>query len=72
MSEKCRKRPLSKNEDTKTVRLFEENNYDGDDLHVTATKSISLFNAYERLKSPPLVTVHFLLVTRSQCFRFWA
>ena len=38
----------------------------------TATKSINLFNAYERLKSPPPFTVHFLLVTRSQCFRFCA
>ena len=28
----------------------------------TATKSINLFNAYERLKSPPPFTVHFLLV----------
>ena len=38
----------------------------------TTTKSISLSNAHERLKSaPPLFTVHFLLVTRSQCFRFW-
>ena len=69
MSEKCRKRPVAKNEDTKAVRHFEENNYDDDDLHATATKSISLFNAYERLKSPLLFTVHFLLVTRSQCFK---
>ena len=53
MSEKCRKRPLSKNEDTKAVRHFEENNYCGDDLHTTATKSISLFNAYESLKYSP-------------------
>ena len=27
MSEMCRKRPLSKNEDTKAVRHFEENNF---------------------------------------------
>ena len=68
MSEKFRKLPLSENEDIKAVRHFEENNYDGDDLHSTATKSISLFNAYERLKSPPLFTAHFLLVIRSQNF----
>ena len=30
----------------------------------TATKSVSLFNTYERLKFPPPFTVHFLLVTR--------
>ena len=33
MAEKCRKLPLSKNEDTKAVRHFEENNYQGNDLH---------------------------------------
>ena len=71
MSEKCRKCPLSKNRDTKVVRHLEENNYDGDDLHATATKSISLFNAYERLKSPSLFIVHFLLATGSQCFTCW-
>ena len=38
MSEKCRKRPLSKNEDTKAVHHFEENNYDGDDLHANSNK----------------------------------
>ena len=38
----------------------------------TAAKSISLFKAYERLKSPSLFTVNFLLVTRSRYFRFWA
>ena len=36
----------------------------------SATKSISLFNIYECLKSLPLFTVHFLLVTRSRCFQF--
>ena len=55
--------PSIKNEDTKAVRHFEENNFDGDDLHATATKSISLFIAYERLKSPPQFIVHFLVVT---------
>ena len=34
MSEECRKRPLSKNEGTKPVRHFQENNYQEDDLHV--------------------------------------
>ena len=28
----------------------------------TATKSIRLFNAYERLKSPPSLTIHFLII----------
>ena len=31
-------RPLSKNEDTKAVCHFEENNYNGDDLHATVKK----------------------------------
>ena len=43
MSVKCRKRSLSKNEDTKAMRYYEENNY------------------YERLKSPPLFTVPFII-----------
>ena len=38
MFEKCRKRPLSKNEDTKAVRHFEENNHQGDDLHANRNK----------------------------------
>ena len=63
MSEMHRKRPLSKNEDTKVVGHFEENNYDENDLYPIATKSNSLFNAYESLKSPPLFTVHFLQAT---------
>ena len=65
MSENRRKRPLSKNEDIKSVRPSEENYYQGDDLHANRNKSICLFNAYERLKSSPQFTVHFLLVTRS-------
>ena len=35
MLEKSRKGPLSKNEDTKAVRHFEENYYQGDDLHAS-------------------------------------
>ena len=38
ISEKCRKRPLSKNENTKAVRHFEENNYQPDDLHLNRYK----------------------------------
>ena len=38
MLEKCRKCPLSKNEDTNVVRHFEENNYQGDDLHANSNK----------------------------------
>ena len=52
MSEKWRKHSLSKNEDIKTVRHFEENNYQGDDLHANL---ISLLNVYEHLKCPPPV-----------------
>ena len=72
MSFKCRRSVGSvlyqENEDIKVVHHLEQNNNDEDDLHATAAKSISLLNAYERLKSPPLFTVHFLEVTRSQCF----
>ena len=39
ISEKCWKRPLTKNVDTKTVRHFEENNYQGDDLHANHNKN---------------------------------
>ena len=39
MSEKCRKRPLSKNEDTKAVHHFKNNKYDGDDLHANSNKN---------------------------------
>ena len=38
MSKECWKIPLSKNEDTKAVRYFEENNYKGDDLHANRNK----------------------------------
>ena len=36
--EKCWKRPLSKNEDTKAVHHFEENNYIEDNLHENRNK----------------------------------
>ena len=36
----------------------------------TATKSISLVNAYERLKSPTPYTFNFLLVTDPDVFDF--
>ena len=38
MSQKFQKHPLSKNEDTKAIRHFEENNYEGDDLHANRNK----------------------------------
>ena len=38
MSEKHLKRPVSKNEDTKTVRHFEENNHQADDLYANRNK----------------------------------
>ena len=57
---------LSSDKDTKAVRHFEEINYTQN-----ATKSISLFNAYECLNLTFPFAVHFLLVTRSRCFRFW-
>ena len=53
MQEKYRKRPLSKNEDTKAVLHFEESNCQGNDLDAIRNKIDQLFNAYERLKSPP-------------------
>ena len=59
ISEKFWKCPLLKNQDTKVVHHFEENDYLGDDLHSNRNKSISLFIDYERLKSPPPFTVHF-------------
>ena len=37
-----------------------------------AKNLINLFKVYERLKSPPPFTVHFLLVTRFPCFQIWA
>ena len=40
ISEKCWKRPLSKNVDPKAVRHFEENNYQGDDLHLNLSKIV--------------------------------
>ena len=36
----------------------------------TTTKSISLFNIYERLKSPPTFTVHFYKLTDPDVFDF--
>ena len=45
MSEKCRKHPLSQNKDIKAVHHFEENNYDGDDVHASRNK-ISLSVQY--------------------------
>ena len=39
MSEKYWKRPLLKNEDTKAVRHFEENNYQGDEIHANRNKT---------------------------------
>ena len=53
-----------KNEDTKAMHHFEENNAQ------TARKSISLFNGYKRLKSPPLFTFHFLLLPDPNVFDF--
>ena len=38
MLEKCWKHPVSKNVDTKAVRHFEENNYQGEDLHAISNK----------------------------------
>ena len=38
MSEKYWKRPLSNNEDTKTVRHFEEDNYQGNELQANRNK----------------------------------
>ena len=38
MSEKCRKRPLLKNEDTKVLRHSEEYNYQRNDLHAIRNK----------------------------------
>ena len=38
MLKKSRKPPLSKNEDTKAVRHFEENNYQGNDLREIRNK----------------------------------
>ena len=55
MLEKCQKRPLSKNENTKAIRYFEANNYQEDDLHANRNKTDSLFNDYDCLKSPPPV-----------------
>ena len=51
MSKKCRKRPLSKNEDIKALRHFEENNYQ--DLYANWNK-IDL-TVSTLLKSPPPV-----------------
>ena len=59
MSKKCQKRPLSKNKDTKAVRFLKKINK-GMTCTQTATKSISLFNAYERFKIPtPVHSLHF-------------
>ena len=38
MSERCWKCPMSKNEDRKAVRHFEENNHQWDDLHANRNK----------------------------------
>ena len=38
MSEKCQKHPQSKNEDTKAVYHFEENNYQVNDLQANRNK----------------------------------
>ena len=38
MSLKCRRPPQSENEDTKAVRHFEKNNYQGDELHANRNK----------------------------------
>ena len=64
--------PSVKNEDTKAVHHFEEIITKGMTYTQAITKPISLFNAYERLKFPPLLQVQILPVTLSRCFRFGA
>ena len=54
MSEKCRKRPISKNKDIKAARhFFKKMITKGMTYTQTATKSIGLFKAYACLKSLP-------------------
>ena len=55
MLKKCRKRHLSKNEDTKLYIILKKEITKGITYTQTTSKPISLFNGYERLKSPPLV-----------------
>ena len=55
MSEKSQKRPLSKNEDTSLYVILKKIITTDMTYTQTTTKQISLFNADERLKYPPLV-----------------
>ena len=50
MSEKCRKRPLSKNEEIIAVRHYQENNYQGDELHSNCKKTDYSVHAYKQNK----------------------
>ena len=58
MSEKSWKSPLSKNEDTDVVHHFEENNYQGDDLHANHNKIDSSVQHLWAFKIPPPPPVH--------------
>ena len=69
--EKCPKLPLSKMRTQKLCVILKNIITKGMTYTQTETKSIRLFNAYERLNSPPPFTGHFLLVIRSRCLRFW-
>ena len=71
MSEKCRKRPMSKNEDTKAVRHFEENNYQEDDLHANHNKTDSSVQCLRAFKFPiPCLQLKFYLLHDPNVFDF--